>query len=269
METKFSLEKLNNVNYFTWKLKMKLFLIKEDLWDVITGERPTSEYSTQNFVQRWTKRDQRALAFIGLALEDSQLIHLRDKDNALDCWKALQEAHEKDTITNKISLYKRIALHRMIENTSMEDHLNEMMNLFQKLSDLGAPASDEWKIGMIFTSLPSTYSTLITALEARDEKDLKLSLVQSKLLDEYMRQQESNSSWNDTEKLLAMKSNQDRTFCHICKKENHKMKNCYKLKEFQVFQKFKQFVKRENEETDQANSLIQREEENQMNYYSV
>lgn len=75
-------------------------------------------------------------------------------------------ASENDTITNKISLYKRIALHRMKESSTMEEHLNEMMNLFQKSNDLGAPADEEWKIGMIFTSLPATYSTLITALEA-------------------------------------------------------------------------------------------------------
>lgn len=67
----------------------------------------------------------------------------------------------------------------MKENSTMEVHPNEMMNLFQKLSDLGSPADDEWKIGMIFTSSPSSYSILITALEARDEKESKISSVHS------------------------------------------------------------------------------------------
>lgn len=74
MDTKNSIEKLNNSNYFTWKLKMKLFLIKEDLWDVIKDERPTLLNDSRASVReqnRWIKRDQKALAFIGLALDDS------------------------------------------------------------------------------------------------------------------------------------------------------------------------------------------------------
>lgn len=249
MDTKMNIEKLNNTNYFTWKLKMKLILIKEDLWDVIGGERPTSARS----LLQWRKRDQRALAFIGEALDDSQLIHLRDKENALDCWQALQEAHEKDTITNEISLYKRIALHRKKGNTSMGEHLNEMMNLFQKLSDLGAPAYDEEKIGMIFTSLPTSYSTLITALEAREPKDLKLSLVQSKLFDEYLRQQEHD--FDPTERVLQVRSGHDKAFCEFCKKGNHRMKDCFKLKEFRDYQNFKEFTRREAEKQ-KANSIV-------------
>lgn len=65
MDTKNSIEKLNNSNYFTWKLKMKLFLIKEDLWDVIKDERPTLLNDSRASVReqnRWIKRDQKALA---------------------------------------------------------------------------------------------------------------------------------------------------------------------------------------------------------------
>lgn len=244
MDTKNGIEKLNNKNYFNWKLKMKLVLIKEDLWDVIESERPTS--------------DKHALAFIGLAVEDSQLIHLRDKNTAYDCWKALQEAHEKDTITNKISLYKKIALNRMKDNTTMEDHLNEILNLFQKLSDLGADADEEWKIGMIFTSLPTSYSTLITALEARDQKDLTVSLVQSKLLDEYSRQQEQQN-YDSDEKIMQVGRVSEKLICEFCLKDNHKMKNCYKLKEFREFQKYKEFVKKENEKH-QSNSIVEESE---------
>lgn len=264
MDTKNSIEKLNNSNYFTWKLKMKLFLIKEDLWDVIKDERPTLLNDSRASVReqnRWIKRDQKALAFIGLALDDSQLVYMREKETALDCWLALQEVHEKDTMTNKISLYKRIALHRMKEKATMEDHLNQMMNLFQRLSDLGAPANDDWKIGMIFTSLPSSYSTLVTALEARDERDLTLSLVQSKLLDEYMRQKENNGDiWEDPDKVLVIKQKEEKQYCYFCKRENHKMKDCYKLKEFNQFQRFKDFQKTEFSEESRVNSIQENEE---------
>lgn len=41
---------------------------------------------------------------------------------------------------------------------------------------------------MLLSSLPATYDTLITALEVRDEKDLTMTLVENKLLEERARE---------------------------------------------------------------------------------
>ncbi|RYG87356.1 MAG: hypothetical protein EON59_07695 [Alphaproteobacteria bacterium] len=74
---------------------------------------------------------------IGLNVEDSQLVHIRNKETAQDVWISLRSAHEKDTLTNRVSLYKRIAMLKMKEDGKAEEHLNDLMNLFQKLEDLG------------------------------------------------------------------------------------------------------------------------------------
>ena len=42
---------------------------------------------------------------------------------------------------------------------------------------------DSWLISMLLSSLPSNYDILITALEARNENDLTLSMVEDKLLE--------------------------------------------------------------------------------------
>lgn len=89
-----------------------------------------------------------------------------------------------------MSLYKNIALHRMKSDSKMEDHINETECYFQQLSDLGEDASDQWKVGMLFASLPKEYLKLITALEARNDACLTWSLAYTKLLDEYQRQTE-------------------------------------------------------------------------------
>lgn len=107
-------------------------------------------------------------------MEDSQLIHIREKETAIDIWNALKDLHERDTVTNKVFLYKKIAAHKLKSN--MEDYISEMMNLFQRLSDLGAEGDDEWKIGMLLGNLPEDYNTLVTALEARESKVLTLNL---------------------------------------------------------------------------------------------
>lgn len=225
------IQKLNNQNYFKWKYKIELLLINEDLWEVITDEPPI----TPTRLREWRKKDNKARSTIGLTVEDNQLVHIRGKETALETWNALKSIHEKDTLTNRISIYKKIALLRMKESDSIEEHLNQMIGLFQVLDDLGDTATEEWKIGMVFASLPSSYSTLVTALEARPESDLKWSLVYSKLLDEFQRQKETEETiWKKNEEKV-MKISIQKDFCHFCKKNSHKMNDCFKLKRYKQF----------------------------------
>lgn len=247
------IEKLTNNNYFTWKYQMELVLVKEELWDVLIGEAPT----TVRALSLWNKKDAKARATIGLSVQKDQLVHIRDKSTALQTWIALKNALEKDTLTNRVSLYKRIAMHRMKDTSKMEDHINELVSLFQKLSDLGEQATDQWKIGMLFASLPKKYSTLITALEARNESDLTWSLAFTKILDEHQRQTEGDEETFEQEKVLKIEKE---LFCHFCKRNNHKMKECYKFKRYQEFQEW-QNQKGEKKEDEKINEIESDNEE--------
>lgn len=189
MDTSISkIQKLNENNYYTWNFKTQMLLIKEDLWDIIENNQSEIQDQSIEIQRECRKRDQKARAIISLLVEDSQLVYIRDKETAIETWTALKAIHIQDTLTNKISLYKKIALHRMEEGGDMQRHINTLVELFQKLLNLGANANDEWKIGMLFASLPSSYSTLVTALKARNQADLTWGLVTSKLLDERRRQ---------------------------------------------------------------------------------
>ena len=98
---KIKIEKLNNTNYFAWKYKIKLLLINLDLWEVISEEAP----STASRFRDWRKKDNKARSVIGLNVDGSQLVHIRDKTSATETWNALKTIHEKHTLTNRISIY--------------------------------------------------------------------------------------------------------------------------------------------------------------------
>jgi hypothetical protein len=75
-----------------------------------------------------------------------------------------------------------------VDGASMEDHINEMSNLFQNLRDLGEEnLTDSWQMAFLLSSLPESFDTLIIALETRSEKELTLELVESKLIHEWKR----------------------------------------------------------------------------------
>lgn len=213
-------------------------------------------------LERWNKKDNKARAIIGLSLEKDQLVHVRDKVTAIETWNSLKTIHEKDTLTNKISLYKKIAQLRLKNSDSIENHVNQLLDMFQKLENLGAMVDDQWKIGMILASLPKSFSTLVTALEARKEEELTLSLVQMKILDEHQRQQECKNDEYETTDQMVYEIRKEKVFCYFCKKDNHRMENCFRLKQYNQFKEFEAYLKNKYKTNNEKDS---KEEINALN----
>lgn len=64
---------------------------------------------------------------------------------------------------------------------NISEHINQMQNLFVKLKDISNDElTESWSVGMLLSSLPRSYDTLITALEARKEDELTFGFVQQK-----------------------------------------------------------------------------------------
>ena len=69
----------------------------------------------------------------------------------------------------------------MMEGTSLEAHLKHMKEMTDQLAAIGSPISEEDQIVTLLGSLPPSYSTLVTALEACTD-DLKFDFVQQALV---------------------------------------------------------------------------------------
>jgi hypothetical protein len=76
-------------------------------------------------------------------------------------------------------------------------------------------------------SLPESYDSLITALEARSEDELTSSLVCSKVIAEYKRR--INRQQNDKDEVAlqvgVLGSNKDKS-CYFCKRKGHYKRDC-------------------------------------------
>lgn len=81
---------------------------------------------------------------------------------------------------------------------------------------------------MVLSSLFRSYDALVTALEARPEVDLTISLIKSKLIDEYNRHKEANDSYGNNNSVL--KTTQSKLSCFFCKGHGHLKKDCKKYK---------------------------------------
>lgn len=168
--------KLNNDNYESWRYKVELLLIKKGLWDVVSKAAPAQPEAA------WLTKDAQARATIGLLVKENQLTHIRSKTTAAETWKALQDYHQKSSLSSKVILLKNLCSMKLAENGNMEEHIINMSIVKDKLEAIGENIKEELFIAMILGSLPDSYNSLMNALESRPEEDLTLSLVKGKLM---------------------------------------------------------------------------------------
>ncbi|XP_055522919.1 uncharacterized protein LOC129717100 [Wyeomyia smithii] len=184
-QPRFSLPKLNNQNYQSWKFKIEMLLIRDELWHVISQPKP------EPVTAAWTKADLKARATIGLCIEDNQTSLIRNCTNAQDAWKALKDYHDK---VSDVYLLKKLTRLELGENGDMEQHLQQFTDLLQRIADAGEAIPVKWQVAMLLCSLPDTYDPLTTALEQRPRDELTLDLVKSKLLAEAEKRRERNGT---------------------------------------------------------------------------
>ena len=85
--------------------------------------------------------------------------------------------------------------------TTIENHLKEMKELSDQLAAIGAPVTEEDQVVTLLGSLPPSFSTLVTALEARVDEGLSLKYMQQALVNEEQKMRErGHPSGSDAQK---------------------------------------------------------------------
>lgn len=215
----FHIEKLNNKNYAAWSYKMQMYLMKEKCWKIID--------SVADLKDSEIAADEKAWNLIGLFVDDSQLIYVRDAKSGRIAWNKLKEVHVQSTLSARISIMKGLFRIKLESDDDMEVHLQKIFEQFAELNAIGHGLDNEMSVSVMLASLNQDYEPLITALEAWDSTKLTIEAVRAKLVEEHSRKtaqaRESSS--------VAMKSVQrqrgyDQPVCYGCNKRGHLHRDC-------------------------------------------
>lgn len=185
MEKALMMERLNNGNYLTWSIKMKMVLIREDCWQVVKDEVPLLVDAED--VERLNDK---ALSLIVLAVDNDQLVHVRNCETGREAWLALKVYHQQATVGHKIRIMKRLFRSQLTKGGSIKEHLRMISEGLDELADIGSPLDDGIAVSVILASLNDDYDGIITAMEAWDEVRLTLGNVKAKLIEEYEKKNE-------------------------------------------------------------------------------
>ena len=176
---------LNEQNYATWKIQMKMYLIRDGLYKIVDGTEvaPSGNVDGSSVLDKFIARKDRALANIVLHIEPKLLYLIGDPTDPAIVWTKLQNTFQKKSWSNKLSLKRKLYNLRLKENDNLQEHLRTFIEIYDALAVVGDAIEEEDKVINLLASLPDNYATIVTALEAM-EKVPTWEMVTERLLHE-------------------------------------------------------------------------------------
>ena len=199
---KWLIEKLDSSNWMMWKFQIKHLLLAKDLWGFIDGVEILQDDASAQQQVDFNKRSQKAFSTMIMSVSSLQLYLITSHEEPRRVWMALKNHFERDTLVNKLILIKQYFRMDMAEGTSMEVHIKTLKEIIDRLAAINAPIAEEDQVVILLGSLPPSYSTLVTALKARDA--VTLSYVQKSFIHKEQRLKESNTQHTGLNKMSGI-----------------------------------------------------------------
>lgn len=165
--------KLNKENYKTWNKEVEVLLVREKLWDIVSGKQLTNNAAGM-------KKDNEAKEIIRNLLDNDHINHLTNLKTSNDYWMKLQVLNKKSTFMPKIKLMQEFKNFNYTNENSMENHIKNLEKIIKNLENFDVVIPENLIILNLLSSLPVTYNDTILKLEL--QTDIKLSLVKSILI---------------------------------------------------------------------------------------
>ena len=98
-------------------------------------------------------------------------------------WRALANQFQHKTWVNTLELKQKLLSLWLAEGWSVQQHIKFMTEICDELSAIGETVGEKDRVVYLLTSLPESYSALVTTLKANADVP-SLAIVREKLLHE-------------------------------------------------------------------------------------
>lgn len=223
-----SMAPLKGSNYSTWKVQCKMALMRDGLWGIIEGTE-VEPHEPGDRLKFLARRD-KALATIVLMVDPSLLYLIGEPEDPIAVWKKLADQFQRKTWANKLVLRRKLHSLRLRDGGSVQEHVRAMTELFNELSVVGDQVEEDDRVVYLLASLPDSYNTLVTALEANEDVP-KMEVVTERLLYEESKLKDRKDIRIKSEGALAIKRSwpsgtSKGLRCYNCNKFGHIQRHC-------------------------------------------
>jgi len=173
------------------------------------------------------EEDKKAMDYLCLAIEEQIIPHIQECKTAIEIWNALEKMYDDKSLVKKVSLLKQLGVLSLEDCNDMEDYINKVIDITNKLNQMGFKYDEQVIIVNLFKGLGDEYKPLIMALEG-SEANLTVDKVKLKLLDQKLDNKSSETA------LLAKKKFQkwnnqnipNKLKCYNCNETGHFSRDC-------------------------------------------
>ncbi len=154
------------------------------------------------------RRRDRALAIVVLSIDTSLLYLIGEPSDPATVWKKLSDQFMKKSW---LELCWKLHSLRLKEGHAVQEHNREMTELFNALSEMDVPLTEDDRVVYLLASLPESFSGLVTALEDVP----KMEIVTEKLLHYEVKLKVRGGSSAEDEKAMPAKWKKSRRKVHV------------------------------------------------------
>src|SRR5438128_1263437 len=231
---------------------MRAVLAHTDLDDALDGfdSKPQASWSADE-----KKNNRKALSQIHLHLSNNILQEVLQEKTAAALWLKLGSICMSKDLTSKMHVKMKLFSHKLQEGGSLVNHLSTFKEIVSDLTAMEVKFDDEDLALMLLCSLPQSYSnfrdtilyshdtlTVSEVYEALHAKEKMKSMVSSESSNVHgealqVRGRSEKKKSNNGPRGKSSNGYRGRSksrgkdkFCRYCKKDNHDISECYKLK---------------------------------------
>uniref|UniRef100_A0A5S6QXX5 CCHC-type domain-containing protein n=1 Tax=Trichuris muris TaxID=70415 RepID=A0A5S6QXX5_TRIMR len=188
-----SIEKLNGLNYASWRFKMKLVLMECDLWTTVQPGEELKDTDGHRKMRLHECRQGKAFAKICLALGDEQQQHVQHLSSPKDVWEELQRLYApKDSKLRILQLRRQLYSEKLESHGGMDAYLGKINHIVTELTNIGDRTDDGDLAMTILCGLPEDWDVVISSICNLPESEFCCSTVKRRLIAEWARRIESS-----------------------------------------------------------------------------
>ena len=228
--SKIQIAKLNGTsNYQVWSIKMKMYLIAQDLWDVV--EISTSKVTDPNL----RSQNSKALSIIFLSCEDHIIRLLDPNDLAVTAWKKLEKQYGQVGFSARHLSFQSLNSTLLSSCNNVDHFIDQFRAHVTTLSQMTANPIPQWLLlSILINNVGNQYEAWTQSVMQQvrnktisEDSQTYLDEVIASLIDEARRVGQS-IELNSNSAMTARKGPKPKPICKHCGKI-HKSDNCWEM----------------------------------------
>jgi gag-polypeptide of LTR copia-type/Zinc knuckle len=222
---------LNAGNYHNWRFAISMVLRRADLWDLLTAEGDDAD--AERVAKKNVSKMQEILTAIGLTVDESQYIYIRDAEDGYAAWKALEKVYLKNSRANRISLKRQLYGFGHAVDSPIQDYINGILELTGQLRGIGVRLDKTEIMDILIMNLHESWSSMASTLATTMTDAHSVEDVTGALIDEDTRRRGGTTA-NDVAMMANYRRGTRRTNdtrkCYNCAETGHLSRECPKKK---------------------------------------